>query len=125
MSVRAWAPGHATLFFAVPDQIEDPLKMGSLGGGFNFDAGVTTTVRIAETDEVYWNGSLIEGEVTLTAINYLREKSNITTKVLVHHNSEIPIGYGLSTSGAGAISALLAANLLFKLSNTNLVYVQP
>ncbi len=120
MSVKAWAPGHATLFFAVPDQIEDPLKMGSLGGGFNFDAGVTTTVSKAEADEVYWNGRLIEGEVTLSALDFLREKSDISTRVTVHHVSEIPIGYGLSTSGAGSISALLAANRLFNISITDL-----
>lgn len=124
MSARAWAPGHATLFFAVPDQIKDPLRMGSLGGGFNFDAGVTTTVSNSESDEVYWNGSIIEGEVTLTALDILRERSGILTKVTVHHISDIPIGYGLSTSGAGAISALLAANKLFNLSYTDLELYQ-
>ena len=124
MSVRAWAPGHATLFFAVPEQIEDPLRMGSLGGGFNFDAGVTSTVSDAYSDVVYWNDSIIEGEVTLSALNILRGRSNISTKVSVHHVSDIPIGYGLSTSGAGAISALLAANRFFSLSYTDLELYQ-
>ena len=37
LECSAWAPGHATLFFAVPKSYEDPLQMGSLGGGFNFE----------------------------------------------------------------------------------------
>ncbi len=109
----AWAPSHATLFFSVPKEFEDPIKMGSIGGGFNFEHGVTTQIEFANEDKVFWNNEPIRGEVTITALNQLRHKFNIMQPVHIYHKSSVPIGYGLSTSGAGSIGTLLAANNLF------------
>lgn len=113
--IRAWAPGHATLFFGVPSRFENPSEMGSIGGGFNFSEGVTTEVKVSETNQIYWNTHGITGEVTLTCIKLLRKLKKFKENFLIIHQSKLPIGYGLSTSGAGAIGALLAINTLLEL----------
>lgn len=113
MRVQAWAPGHATLFFSVPKASEDPQLMGSLGGGFNFSTGVVTSIKTSKIDEVYWNGSPISGEVTLTVANKMRKDHNTTQRLSIHHYSELEIGHGLSTSGAGALGTAIAINEIF------------
>lgn len=113
MSIRAWAPGHATLFFSVPKRYEDPLKMGSLGGGFNFSEGVITDVEKSSRDNILWNNKNIGGKVSLTALELFRELTEISEHTTISHYSNLKIGYGLSTSGAGAIGTLLALNELY------------
>lgn len=109
---RAWAPGHATLFFAVPKKYEKAIEMGSIGGGINVEKGVITAVKKNPIMEVYWNDLPINGKVTLSSVQLFNEKFGIKQNYKVSHLSDIPIGYGLSTSGAGAISTLLALNNL-------------
>jgi pantoate kinase len=116
----AWAPSHATLFFAVPKKFDDPLAMGSIGGGFNFDEGVISEISPADQDTVLWNGNRITGKVTLTSLDLLRQKLGIHQFFTVRHISKIPIGYGLSTSGAGSISSLLAVCGLLNLEISDL-----
>ena len=76
--MKAWAPGHATLFFAVPKKFDIPLQMGSIGGGFNFSEGVETSVSDANEDVIYWNSKKISGEVSTTTLNLFRTISGVT-----------------------------------------------
>jgi pantoate kinase len=122
MTIKAWAPGHTTLFFAVPQKFTDPLAMGSIGVGLNFDAGVTTSVEAADSDQVYWNNHPIDGRVSLSVLELYRAKTGYNSSLNIHHESELQIGYGLSTSGAGAIGTALASDTFFSsdLSRTEL-----
>jgi len=118
----AWAPTHSTLFFSVPKNYEKIEEKGSVGVGFNYEKGVKTRVELNENgDNVFWNGDIIDGVVSKTVLNKFREYSNQNKKVNIYHNSEIPIGYGLSTSGAGAIGTIMALDNYF---NTNMTKVE-
>ena len=113
---EAWAPTHATLIFAVPERFENPMKMGSIGVGFNFAAGVQTKIELrgrSSDDLVYWNGNLIDGKVSITAADIFRERQNSDDSYLISHSSQIPIGCGLSTSGAGALGVVYALDDLY------------
>ena len=116
--VSTWAPGHATLFFSTPEKRTVPKEMGSIGGGLNFEAGITTEINLNGNNKVYWNGNQIDGKVTLIAIQEFERQTGINCdRIDVLHTSKLPIGYGISTSGAGAIGTALGLNELF---NANL-----
>ncbi len=113
---KAWAPIHATLFFAVPEKKEDWLEMGSIGGGINFELGMETIVKRSDKTSVFFNGKEIDGKVSLKALEELKTAHELPDDPLkIMHFSEIPIGHGLSTSGAGAIGTIMATNELFDL----------
>ena len=113
-STSAWAPSHATLYFAVPENKDasDLLHQGSLGGGLNFEEGVITTVTISDNDRIFYNEVEIEGEITQTVLRIFRERTGNSSAVEVKHKSRITTGCGLSTSGAGSISLALSLNEL-------------
>ena len=92
--------------------------------GFNYDKGVKTRVELNKNgDNVFWNGDIIDGVVSKTVLNKFREYNNQNdeVKVNIYHTSEVPIGYGLSTSGAGAIGTIMALDNYFK---TNMSQVE-
>ena len=111
-TITAWAPSHATLFFAVPPQPKDYLKKGSLGGGINFQKGITTSITLSKKNIITYNKKLISGNTTLSVIDFFCSYTKTTNYFKVEHSSEIPTGYGLSTSGAGAIGIALTLNEL-------------
>ncbi|OLS25801.1 MAG: Pantoate kinase [Candidatus Heimdallarchaeota archaeon LC_2] len=122
MTIYSWAPGHTTLFFAVPEQFDQPEKMGSIGGGINFEKGVTTKLEKDMSNSVLWNSQNINGIVTRTVISLFGKLTGKEIKVKVSHESELGIGFGFSTSGAGAIGTVLGLNELFntQFDNTDL-----
>ncbi len=117
----AWAPSHATLFFSVPQRFENPLSMGSLGGGINFSEGMITKVHLSSQTRIFFNGIEIDGVVSNQVLDEFQLKTGIKPFVEVNHQTIIPTGYGLSTSGAGAISLSLALNEIFE---TGLSYLE-
>ena len=124
MTKAAWAPTHSTLFFSVPKNYDKIEEKGSIGVGFNYDKGVKTRVELNKNgDNVFWNGDIIDGVVSKTVLNKFREYNNQNdeVKVNIYHTSEVPIGYGLSTSGAGAIGTIMALDNYFK---TNMSQVE-
>ena len=124
MTKVAWAPTHSTLFFSVPKNYDKIEEKGSIGVGFNYDKGVKTRVELNKNgDNVFWNGDIIDGVVSKTVLNKFREYNNQNdeVKVNIYHTSEVPIGYGLSTSGAGAIGTIMALDNYFK---TNMSQVE-
>ena len=125
-SVTAWAPTHATLYFAVPDnsRAEDRLHMGSLGGGLNFEEGVTTLVTTHTEDMVHYNGERIDGKISLTVLELFRKKTGVDETVEIFHESKILTGCGLSTSGAGSIGLSIALNHLFETGMSHIECLQ-
>ncbi|MHA2032205.1 MAG: GHMP family kinase ATP-binding protein [Candidatus Kariarchaeaceae archaeon] len=115
MSTKSWAPGHTTLFFAVPNTFENYEEMGSIGGGLNFESGVITSISKSRETLVLWNDAQINGQVTKTVVKLFENLIKQKIKVRVNHQSNLMTGYGFSTSGAGAIGTALGLNQLYKL----------
>jgi pantoate kinase len=134
-TAKAFCPGHITGFLAKAsdlgsydnhkengDRKSSYLNMGSLGAGLAIDRGVTTTVKVYEkgddnhtrtTYEVSINGSNQYSNIDVTKsvvedyIEFLQGKSYY---IKIEHETAIPIGYGLSSSGAAALSLSYALN---------------
>ena len=110
---RAFSPGHVTGFFEVPGQQTNPLHKGSKGAGFSIDAGISTAVHLYEGkgSEILINGKAAkarETEVSQWVVDqYLRDESYFAK---VDHDVGIPVGFGLGSSGAAALSTSYALN---------------
>jgi pantoate kinase len=126
---KAYSPGHITGFFSTPDShisTTDPKFLGSIGAGFSIDKGITSTVKVFSSTEK-------NCEIRLNGIpNFELKVSNFVVASymrLIHdpvylsieHESDLPIGYGLGSSGSAALSLSYALN---EALNTNLTKVQ-
>jgi|RhiMethySRZTD1v2_1073278.scaffolds.fasta_scaffold105959_1 pantoate kinase len=114
----AFSPGHITGFFEKPknkNQNTDPLFYGSKGAGFSFKKGVTTSVELYNSKKksyhIYINNLLTNNaEVSEWVTQYYLDKSDFSYYIKINHSIDIPIGYGLGTSGAAALSLSYALN---------------
>ena len=114
----AFSPGHITGFFEKPknkNQNTNPLFYGSKGAGFSFKRGVTTSVELYKSKkkwyQIYINNSLTNNaEVSEWVTQYYLEKFDFSYYIKINHSIDIPIGYGLGTSGAAALSLSYALN---------------
>ena len=121
----AFSPGHITGFFEKPENKKletNLLNYGSKGAGFSFKKGVTTSVELYKSKkkwyEIYINNSLTtNAEVSKWVVQYYLDKFDFNFYIKINHFIDIPIGYGLGTSGAGALSLTYALN---KALNINL-----
>ena len=114
---KAFSPGHITGFFDVPhDTLCYPsMHRGSRGAGFSIDKGITTTVHVYESSkpeyEVRING--IKGrnaEVSRWVVEEYLKFVNKPYFISINHDTEIPVGFGLGSSGAAALSLSYALN---------------
>jgi pantoate kinase len=121
---RAFSPGHVTGFFEVPDhQQTNPLYEGSKGAGFSIDVGISTAVYLYEGrgSKILINGKAAkprEAEVSQWVVDqYLKGESYFAK---IEHDVDIPVGFGLGSSGAAALSTSYALNAALgsKLSTT-------
>jgi pantoate kinase len=115
----AFSPGHITGFFEKPkdkkNQNTDLLFYGSKGAGFSFKKGVTTSVELYQSKnkwyQIYINNLLTNNaEVSEWVAQYYIDKFDFTYYIKINHFIDIPIGYGLGTSGAAALSLSYALN---------------
>jgi pantoate kinase len=118
----AYSPGHVTAIFA-PAALPrgtDILSKGSVGAGFSVSKGITTTARVFEAKAKGYSISINGIQAPKAAVSsyvvehYLR----LTDKpafLQISHEAEIPIGFGLGSSGAGAVSLSYALNDLLKI----------
>ena len=132
---RAYCPGHITGFLGKASALScsnlndsdngSYLKLGSTGAGLAISVGLSTFVEAYEkqdnnsptTYDVYMNGSHIKFNIDVTKsvvekyISLLRKKS---CYIKIEHETELPIGFGLSSSGAAALSLSYALNTALK-----------
>jgi pantoate kinase len=114
----AFSPGHITGFFEKPNNNKniDLLFQGSKGAGFSFKKGVTTTIELYKSKnkgyQIFLNDSLSnELEVSKWIVQYYLDKFDSPSYFInIKHSIDIPIGYGLGTSGAAALSLSYALN---------------
>jgi pantoate kinase len=135
-TAKAFCPGHVTGFLAKTSDLvghekakkneenRSYLYKGSLGAGLAIDMGITTTVRVFD------KGSRCSGTSYDVIVNGMNKNSNIDVTesvveqyiefldgsyhIKIEHETSIPIGYGLSSSGAAALSLSYALNRALK-----------
>ena len=118
MEATAFCPAHITGFFKAYLEIhENSLEnLGSMGAGFSINQGVTTRVKIETKNNQ-------ESNFKITTHGYQSDKTNVSQYILneflklgefsdkffhIEHNISIPVGYGLGSSGAVALSLSFA-----------------
>ena len=124
MEATAFCPAHITGFFkAHLEGHENNLEnLGSMGAGFSINQGVTTRVKIETKDNQKSN-------FKITTHGYQSDKTDVSQYVLneflklgkfsdkffdIEHNISVPVGYGLGSSGAVALSLSFALDQALK-----------
>jgi len=110
----AFSPCQITGFFRIHDGFRDANRIGSTGTGICVEQGVTTRVTLNPSshrkDLILLNGKPLERPVvSRIVLRKFREKVG-TFNAKVSHSSELPVGCGYGTSGAGALSLAFAIN---------------
>jgi len=118
MEATAFCPAHITGFFkAHLDDKQDNLQdFGSMGAGFSIKQGVTTKVKINAKDDQDSNFRIItkgyqseKTDVSEFILNEFLKLGKYSDKFFeIEHDISIPVGYGLGSSGAVALSLSLA-----------------
>ncbi|VVC05867.1 Pantoate kinase [uncultured archaeon] len=126
MQAVAFAPGHITGFFKAEVEQTRPELKGSIGAGFSIKEGVTTKVKVTSSDKIGFK---------ITVTGYRSDNTQVSEYVAkeflklakrnyfldIAHDVGIPVGYGLGSSGAVALSLAFALN---KALGTNLSRTQ-
>lgn len=117
-TARAFAPAAISSFFEIHDTeagkpIADLEKVGTRGGGFGLEKGVSTEVTVRESDKssvnVFINSMRVEeARTTKKVVEQLLRGVTEKYEVIVDHKIEVPIGSGFGTSAGGALTAGLA-----------------
>ena len=119
----AFCPSHITGFFEIPDQNnsinkknKDFLYYGSKEAGFSLTKGVTTEINIYKSQnneiQISLNRSLVNNlEVSKWVVQYYLNNFKLPSYFIdINHFVDVPIGYGLGTSGAAGLSLSYALN---------------
>ena len=124
MEATAFCPAHITGFFKahLDDNQNNLENLGSMGAGFSIKQGVTTKVKINTKDNQ-------ESNFRITTKGYQSDKTDVSEFVLneflklgkfsnkffdIEHEISIPVGYGLGSSGAVALSLSFALDQALK-----------
>ena len=112
---KAFSPGHITGFLEKPPRTNGYLHAGSVGAGFSIDRGISTTVKVFENNQncyqIMINGKRVKNaEVSRWIVEKYLKYLYQSCYIKVEHEVSIPIGFGLGSSGAGALSLSYALN---------------
>jgi pantoate kinase len=115
MQAEAFAPGHITGFFKAEVGQKEPEQMGSIGAGFCIKEGVTTKVKVTSSDKQGFKITVMGYKSDNTQVSefVVKEFFKIVNKnyyLDIEHDTAIPVGYGLGSSGAVALSLAFALN---------------
>ncbi len=121
---RAFSPGHITGFVvmkpAATNNNKDNLYVGSKGAGFSIDRGITTTVEIYDHESVNYQISINDirvedAEVSKWVLEEYLKLVDHRFYINIEHEISIPVGFGLGSSGAAALSLSYALNEAFNI----------
>lgn len=112
MKGKAFCPAHITGFFRA-DMADTPEETGSVGAGFSIKMGVETTVHVIEENRVEVVGGMW-GDMTKYAAHLFYNMTGEVGGANIQHETTVPVGCGLGSSGAMALSTLYALNEAFK-----------
>jgi pantoate kinase len=112
----AFSPCHITGFYHKMLNYSSDLESGSIGAGISLTEGVNTKVTVYEaTPKITYDVS-INGIPTETAMVSKKVISEFIRRVKgplhvsVCHETKVPVGFGLGTSGAAALSLAISLN---------------
>ena len=125
MEATAFCPAHVTGFFKAHfDENQGvPEKFGSMGAGFSIKEGVTTKVIISAKNKQH-------SRFRISLKGFQSDKTDVSEFVLkeflklgnfediffdIEHRISIPVGYGLGSSGAAALSLSYALDQVLEL----------
>lgn len=108
----AFCPGHITGFFKAEIK-KSAEKTGSLGAGFSIQYGVKSRVRLVEKTSIPFEITTTGFDTDNTNVSeyvlqYFINNNVINHTIQVEQHIEIPVGYGLGSSGAAALSLAFA-----------------
>ena len=113
---KAFSPGHITGFFEITHaSYSHFLHKGSKGAGFSIDRGIATTTYVYESAKTGYrisiNGTQVrDAEVSKWVIEEYLKVASKPCFVNVEHEIGIPVGFGIGSSGAAALSLSYALN---------------
>ena len=124
MEGKAFCPAHVTGFFkAHLDDKQNVIEnLGSMGAGFSINQGVTTKVKCSKIKNQ-------DSNFKITITGYQSDKTDVSEFVLkeflklgqysdiffdIEHEVNIPVGYGLGSSSAVALSLSFALDQALK-----------
>lgn len=119
-TAEASSPAHITGFFQICNKTPNSLSKGSKGAGISFKRGVKTRVYVEERSknsiEIRFNGHKTQNaHVSRYLADQFLKKYPDPLSVKIDHTFDIPIGAGLGSSGAGALSLAYALNKVLDL----------
>jgi pantoate kinase len=123
-------PHRISGFFEIVDQLngkflEDPLKIGSRGAGFNVNAFGKTVIsykKIKDNEDsqciIYINGVEVneQAETTFYIFKVIEKYLKFRVKTKIEHFFDLPVGCGYGASGSGALGTIFGLNQLFHLN---------
>ena len=103
----AFCPAYLTGIFTIE-------KGDAAGAGFSIDRGLTTTVSeaMAGSTKILINGHESPAPVSQVVLQKFQVRCGKVGVLLAEHRTDLPIGFGLGMSAAGALSLSLALNEL-------------
>jgi pantoate kinase len=113
---KAFSPGHITGFFEIPHIAYSRfLHSGSKGAGFSIDRGIATTAYVYESAKAGYQISINgvearDAEVSKWVVEEYLKLADKPYFVNIEHDIGIPVGFGLGSSGAAALSLSYALN---------------
>jgi pantoate kinase len=113
-TAKAFSPGHITGIVIKPDNSLDYNFAGSKGAGFSIDRGITTTVEVFEYQptnfQISINDKVEDANVSKWVVEEYLKRLHKPYHINIKHETDIPIGFGLGSSGAAALSLSYALN---------------
>lgn len=113
---KAFSPGHITGFFETPHVKNSHfLRRGSKGAGFSIDRGIVTTAYVYESTKTGYQISIngVEARNAEVSSCVAEEYLTLANKpyfLNIEHDVGVPVGFGLGSSGAAALSLSYALN---------------
>ena len=113
-TAKAFSPGHITGIVIKPAETRDYLHAGSKGAGFSIDRGIVTVIEVFEHQtpnyQISINGKVVDANVSKWIVENYLSFVHRPYYINIKHETNIPIGFGLGSSGAGALSLSYALN---------------
>ena len=122
-------PHRISGFFEIVDTIDgikmdDPVRIGSRGAGFNVSMLGKTMIKMRESDkninnniEIFINGIQVDAraETTHYIVEYIKQYLKKPFNLRIDHFFELPVGCGYGASGSGALGTIFGLNHLLNL----------
>jgi pantoate kinase len=105
MAAAAFCPAYATGIFTIGEN-------GAAGAGFTLSKGLHTSVSSAKSGEgsITIGGRKAPAPVSKAVLARFAKKGCSLGRLDISHSPEVPVGFGLGMSAAGALSLSLALN---------------